>query len=146
MEGAGPTAGDAKKAGYILASSNAVSLDIVCIKLIGYKLKNIFYLVEALKRKVAPSKFVLVGEDKIPNLKFKKPSVKSKLSGNVVRMLRARSIVVDEKKCIQCGLCARKCPTKSITLGPYPKIDKKKCIRCFCCMEICPQHALSLKE
>ena len=146
MEGAGPTAGDAKKAGYILASSNAVSLDIVCIKLIGYKLKNIFYLVEALKRKVAPSKFVLVGEDKIPNLKFKKPSVKSKLSGNVVRMLRARPIVVDEKKCIQCGLCARKCPTKSITLGPYPKIDKKKCIRCFCCMEICPQHALSLKE
>jgi len=146
MEGSGPTAGDPKKAGYILASNNAVSLDIVCSKLMGYKFKDIFYLKEALKRKVAPNKFILVGEEKIPNLKFKKPSVRDKLSVSVVRLLRTRPIIVDEKKCVKCGLCAKKCPTNSIILCPYPKINKKTCIRCFCCMEICPQHALHLKE
>jgi NAD-dependent dihydropyrimidine dehydrogenase PreA subunit len=61
-------------------------------------------------------------------------------------MLRQKPIIVDEKKCVKCGLCAKKCPAKAIKLNPYPEIDKKKCIRCFCCIEVCPQHALSLKE
>jgi uncharacterized protein (DUF362 family) len=146
MEGAGPTAGDPKKAGYILASKNAVSLDMASIKLIGYNLREIFYLNEALKRKVAPKKFLLVGQEKIPNLNFKKPTVRDKLARDVVRMLRTRPILVDEFKCIKCGICAKKCPTKSIDLCSYPKVNKKTCIRCFCCMEICPQHALHLKE
>jgi len=146
MEGSGPTAGNLRRAGYILASSNSVSLDIVCAKLIGYKIKNIFYIKESLKRKVAPSKFILVGQEKIPNLNFKKPSVKNKLSRSVIRMLRTKPIAVDGNKCIKCGLCEKKCPTHSIVLSPYPEVNKKTCIRCFCCMEICPHHALHLKE
>ncbi len=146
MEGKGPTAGNSKKANFIIASKNSVHLDIVCSKLMGYKVKNILMIKEALKRKLASRKFILVGQDKIPNLKFDKPNVKDKLSRKVARLLRTKPIVVDEKKCIKCGLCARKCPVKAITLKPFPVIDKKKCIRCFCCMEICPKHALSLKE
>ena len=146
MEGKGPTSGKLKKAGYILASKNAVSLDVVSSKLIGYKPKQILTTKEAVRRGLGSFKFKLVGIEKIPNLHFKKPIVSGKLSRGVRRMLRQRPIVVDEKKCIKCGLCAKKCPVKAIELHPYPEIDKKKCIRCFCCMEICPKDALSLKE
>lgn len=146
MEGKGPTSGNRKKSGYILASKNTISLDVVSSKLMGYKPKNILMIKEAIKRKLGSFKFELTGIDKLPNLHFKKPIVSEKIPKRIMSMFKQKPIVVDEKKCIKCGLCAKKCPMHAITLKPYPVIDKKKCIRCFCCMEICPQHALSLKE
>ncbi len=147
MEGRGPTSGKPKKAGYILASKNAISLDIVASKLIGYNPKDILMIKEAVKRGLGNYKFKLKGLNKIPNLDFDKPFVRKRLSKRMLRRLGGeKSIVVDKKKCIKCGLCARKCPAKAIKLNPYPVIDKNKCIRCFCCMEICPQDALSLEE
>lgn len=145
MEGKGPVSGNPRKAGFILASRNAVSLDVVSSKLIGYKSRQIFAVKEAVKRKLGSFKFELVGERKLPNLDFEKPIVKEKLSKKLLRRFKERPIVVDEKKCIKCGLCARKCPMNAITMEPYPVIDKKKCIRCFCCMEVCPKNALSLE-
>ncbi len=146
MEGKGPTSGKTKRAGYILASKNTISLDVASSKLMGYKPKKILMIKEAIKRKLGNFKFVLVGLKKLPNLHFEKPVVNAKTSGGFMKMFRQKPIIVDEKKCIKCGLCSRKCPMHAITLKPYPVVDKKKCIRCFCCMEICPQHALSLKE
>ena len=146
MEGKGPTSGKPKKAGYLLASKNAISLDVVASKLIGYNPKNILMIKEAVKRKLGSFKFNLERIEKIPNLHFKKPVVSGKLTKRVLKILKEKPIVVDEKECIKCGLCAQKCPAKAIKLKPFPVVDKKKCIRCFCCMEICPQDALSLKE
>ena len=129
-----------------MASKNAISLDIVSSKLIGYVPKNILMIKEAIGRKLGSFKFVLVGMDKLPNLHFKKPIVSEKLPKRMLEILKQRPIVVDKKECVKCGLCAKKCPTKAIKLNPYPEINKKKCIRCFCCMEVCPQDALSLEE
>ncbi len=142
MEGKGPTSGKAKKAGYVLASKNAISLDVVSSKLIGYNPKKILFLKEAVRRKFGSFNFNLVGITKLPNLHFEKPVMPK----SYLKRFKPRPIVVDKNKCIKCGLCARKCPAKAIKLNPYPEIDKKKCIRCFCCMEICPQDALGLKE
>ena len=146
MEGRGPTSGKEKKIGYILASKNAVSLDVVSSKLIGYKPKNILMIKEAVARKLGSFKFSLEGMNKVPCVDCEKPFVSGKMSKRVLKMLKEKPIVVDKKKCIKCGRCAAKCPVKAIKLSPFPVIDKKKCIRCFCCMEICPKDALSLKE
>jgi len=50
---------------------------------------------------------------------------------------------VDEKKCINCGLCVRKCPVNAISLKSGKAIiDMEKCIRCGKCHDACPQGAI----
>ena len=145
MEGEGPTSGDAKRVGLIFASRNAIALDIVASGVIGFKPKKIFVINEAIKRGLYPKlKFELVGLKKLPAIYFKRAPEDAKKLKLLFR--KEKPIVVDKKKCVKCGICARKCPVKAIKLNPYPEIDKKKCIRCFCCIEICPKNALSLKE
>ena len=150
MEGEGPSAGKPKDVGLILASKNAVALDIAAARIMGFEPKNILTIKEAVNRGLYSGfEIEVAGElKKISNLKFEKPTSEKK---NLVRVLlrrlaRENPIITDKDKCVKCGLCAGKCPVKAITLKPYPEIDRKKCIRCFCCIEICPQHALRLKE
>lgn len=148
MEGEGPSSGKPKKVGLLLASKSAIALDIACAKLMGYKAKNIFVINEAVKRKLGSYNIEVIGDLKeIPNLKFEKPSrFKRAMAKAVLLDMTKEEIIVNENKCVKCGLCARKCPMKAISLKPFPEINKKKCIRCFCCIEICPQHALFLKD
>lgn len=148
MEGEGPTSGDAKKVGMILASRDAVALDIACCKIIGLRPKRVLYIKEAVKRKLYPSyEFEEVGE-KIYDLDFKIPvsHEREKSFRLIKKSFREKPIVCDVARCIRCGRCAKHCPGKAIILAPYPQINRKKCIRCFCCMEICPRDALSLKK
>jgi len=146
MEGHGPTSGKIKKSGLIIASKSGIALDLVCCKIIGLKARRVFYLKEAIKRKLYKNyKFEVVGVSKIPEINFRKPRQDTRLS-RLKGVFREKPIIVDEKRCIKCGTCERKCPVKAIKLEPYPVVDKKKCIRCFCCMEICPKNALSLEK
>jgi len=148
MEGEGPTAGKPKKVGLLLASKNSISLDIVAARLMGYNPKNIFVIREAIKRGLGNYNVEIVGDlKKIPNLKFEKPSrFKRAMAKAILLDMTKEKIVVDENKCVKCGICAKHCPMKAISLNPYPVINEKKCIRCFCCIEVCPHHALHLKD
>jgi ferredoxin len=44
--------------------------------------------------------------------------------------------------CDQCGWCAAECPTRSITIDPYPKFQGDTCIRCYRCYSGCPEKAI----
>jgi NADH-quinone oxidoreductase subunit F len=53
--------------------------------------------------------------------------------------------VIDEEKCIACGLCARECVAEAI-IGekkgqPY-FIDRQKCLKCGACLARCPKGAI----
>lgn len=59
---------------------------------------------------------------------------------------------VDIGKCINCGACAKKCPTGAIFL-PFVQavpqaymIDMSKCSNCGACVKICPRDAINLEE
>jgi len=50
---------------------------------------------------------------------------------------------VREEICISCGLCARLCPQRAISI-PWGKahIDGISCTNCHRCQEVCPRGAI----
>jgi len=54
---------------------------------------------------------------------------------------------VNEEECIQCGNCAKDCPSKCISMekGEFPKvINEDTCLRCQHCLAVCPTGAVSI--
>lgn len=59
------------------------------------------------------------------------------------------SISNDIKKCIFCGLCQVKCPTKALSVEKEQKIwsiDRLRCITCGYCAEVCPKQCLKMEN
>ena len=54
-------------------------------------------------------------------------------------------VVIDEKKCIGCGLCAADCIALNIEVEEKARI-KKECMQCGHCVAVCPQGAVSIPE
>jgi ferredoxin len=48
-------------------------------------------------------------------------------------------------ECLQCGICAEKCPVGAIDAENSRLIDTEKCITCCACIKNCPQSARSMK-
>lgn len=52
--------------------------------------------------------------------------------------------VLQERRCMSCGMCRSICPVQAITLAYMkdgffrPQIDKEKCINCGKCLQSCP--------
>jgi len=44
-------------------------------------------------------------------------------------------------ECVSCGLCARRCPAKAISLENLKDADSQKCISCMRCVVECPHSA-----
>ena len=52
--------------------------------------------------------------------------------------------VIDNKKCVSCGLCSRACKAACIN-GKHHSIDLSRCVACMNCLETCTHGAISYR-
>lgn len=159
MEGNGPSAGQVKKVGLLLASVNPFALDLACSKIMCFAPNDIPTVKESIKRGLCPENvqsLEIIGPP-LENFasKFRKPDATAKslisqlpflFDGKVQKFLEPKP-VVNKGKCVGCGECAKCCPQATIEIK-----DKKaviiydKCIKCYCCQELCPKKAIDIKR
>jgi ferredoxin len=60
---------------------------------------------------------------------------------------KAQVAEIEIKKCIKCGICAKVCPEKAITIIRHqPIVNHCKCTGCGECANQCPTRAIFLTE
>ena len=60
-----------------------------------------------------------------------------------------KKIMIDEIKCIGCGICEEVCPfglPKENSKGKYEIIKQELCVECSACERNCPEQAIILEE
>lgn len=163
MEGNGPSAGNPRKIGAILASSNPYALDVAAASLVGIKPMDVSTIREARERGWGPASIrdIEILGDSFEELyvkDFKMPD-----HGRVnffERFFNGSTPVTDflnfylgpkpvfvHQTCVGCRECEKSCPPKAISMvDDKPVVDLKKCIRCFCCQELCPKKSVNIKR
>lgn len=154
LEGNGPSAGDPKQLGIVMAGDNQFELDYAIMKIIGMKLEDAYTVSESIKRKLFDvNNIEIKGEsiDSVKSLDFKFPDTIAKKTAfkmhNLTRFIKPYP-VFNKKKCKLCKICIERCPRNAIEIknGVVKLKSKKDCIRCFCCHEHCPYKAIDIKH
>lgn len=171
MEGNGPGSGDPVPMNVLLFSKDPVALDTVFCHLVyldpelvptntqgaamgigTYNIEEIDICI-AKEGREACSITAAELQKRYGNADFdvdRKGTKKTLLSryAETMRALAKRP-VIDEKRCIRCGICVSHCPVpgKAVSFKngreQPPVYDYSKCIRCYCCQEMCPRHAIT---
>jgi heterodisulfide reductase subunit A-like polyferredoxin len=54
--------------------------------------------------------------------------------------------IVDQDRCLLCGICADMCPEDAIAVNDTAVVDLHKCTGCGECVDECPEDAIALAE
>jgi uncharacterized protein (DUF362 family)/Pyruvate/2-oxoacid:ferredoxin oxidoreductase delta subunit len=155
MEGEGPSAGDPRPIGAILASADSLACDVAAAALVGLNPLAVSTIRAAARLGLTSGQLAdveLVG-DPLSELKvssFKPAStwlatnrISEFLLGLYGKVAGPRPVM--NSNCNGCRTCQRNCPPQAITVvNKRPVVDYGKCIRCFCCQELCPQQAVTI--
>lgn len=170
MEGNGPTAGEKRHIGAILASKRPYYLDMACAAVIGMGLNDVQTLIVANERGLGPkdiSEVEILGSDDLSDVRvadFKRATIHQSITfegGGLINTLKSRATrlvystrpQVKKAECIGCRKCFETCPAKAITMqyvsggskgNAVPSVNRNKCIKCFCCQEFCPVGAMKV--
>jgi uncharacterized protein (DUF362 family)/NAD-dependent dihydropyrimidine dehydrogenase PreA subunit len=157
MEGDGPSGGSPKHVGAVLASADAVALDVVASAIAGFDPMEVYTNAAANRRGLGPRtadevETVGAGWREVAPSSFAHPArdITRGMPGGVARWMRARissrPVLARPDACTGCRTCEKNCPVEAIRLaGGHPRFDYDTCIRCYCCQELCPEHAIDLR-
>lgn len=157
MDGSGPSAGNPKELGMVLASADGVAIDsLIChtlgkdpLKIPTNKAAHNMGLGETNLDKIK-----VVGHQPEIRNGFKwPPSMSSSL--NLVPSPIAKALMrfywsrpkISPDICTDCKSCIKSCPVEALTSkANIPEFNYSECINCLCCMEMCPEKAISLDK
>ncbi|MCB4792440.1 MAG: DUF362 domain-containing protein [Elusimicrobia bacterium] len=154
MEGNGPSSGDKRKLAMIVASKDAVILDLAVTQLLGLKPAHI-ESINYLANKQNLEKIEWAGNSHSDfNLKdFKFPSnwylkLIPKWLINIIGSYLWLKPFINSEVCTNCQMCVDSCPIKAIknVPGAKPVVITDECIACLCCHELCTFKAIELKK
>ena len=145
LEGEGPGAsGIPIESKVLIAGTNCGAVDIIATEIMGFNPMSIYTNKNYNLKK---EEIDVVGSGKDVKLNFKKPSSSAiSMFLWLNKILPKPKIIADEKKCVKCGICVKKCPVGALSLKPYAVCNHKICIKCLCCVEVCPHDAIHLEE
>lgn len=157
MEGNGPTNGRPKFIGVLMASEDALSLDLAVLTMLNIdwkafpvyrqaKLRNLIdpkmeprHFYDLLPFRLQPGDFVIPKLDSMS-------VIPRGLEAIARRHLVSRPVIIPEL-CERCERCRVICPKGAISRGGNQmKIDYDRCIRCYCCQEVCDKDAIRFKK
>ena len=159
MEGAGPSSGNPRKVGVVIASDSPYNLDKVAVKIAGFQENEVPTVRRSIDRGLCSSGFDdieffgdNVDEFAVSDFKRAKninPDILKRMPiwlGNFLRKRLKAIPKFEADKCVGCSDCVNLCPAKILELkNRLPiLIDKDKCISCFCCQELCPKAAVKI--
>lgn len=156
MEGDGPSAGNPRQIGVLLAGPDAVAVDVIATALIGIVPASVPTIAAAVRRKLSTGR--------VEDIELSGASVEAvRVAGfrphrsgmQHVRMLPSAiprwitdRLLADPQAggcCTACGVCVVNCPVQAITItAGRACTDARRCIHCFCCHELCPEDAVEL--
>ncbi len=159
MEGHGPSAGEPREIGVVLASSSPYHLDVVATSIINLKPIEVPTIKRCVERNICTGTLEdieIIGEEikkfvikdfVIPEtrtLKLVRDWMPQFIRIFIDNMTRPRPIFSHDE-CIGCRDCEEACPPKIITMkNNRPVAKMEDCIRCFCCQELCPKKAVNI--
>ena len=149
MEGNGPTRGELRPLGKILASTDPLALDSVMARMVGLEPSQLVLLATASERGLGvmdTREIEVIGDASvIPNFKLGVRS--STPPEEAVRAIETvASVIPDllEERCNLCGECVKLCPRNIISINGSLKIQRENCIACYACVDGCPEEALEV--
>ena len=157
MDGNGPSAGNPKEMGLILASTDSVAIDSLICQILGKNPLKVPTNKNAYERGLGEAdinKIKVLGyqPDVIddfkwpPNIASSLDMVPSFISKGLMKFWWSRP-VIDPEVCTKCGKCVKNCPVEALSAGvKIPEFDYPECINCMCCMEMCPEKAVKLEK
>jgi uncharacterized protein (DUF362 family)/Pyruvate/2-oxoacid:ferredoxin oxidoreductase delta subunit len=154
MEGDGPASPDLRDIGLILVSDNAVALDAVVTRLMGFDPARIPVFEFAEKKGLGSydeDSYVIEGVFKpIPHFKLPKTAQSmGEIPTGEGDFFESRIVLrpkVDKNLCTGCRTCVNQCPVSALSMNDegFPEVNAEVCIACFCCQEMCPEMAIVL--
>ena len=157
MEGAGPSGGTPKPIGALLASSDAVALDVVASSIARFDPMDVYTNAVARRRGLGPATADEVRVEGTPWRElvpdsFQQPArdISRGMPPAIGRWARKHTAshpyLEHRDACTTCRTCEKNCPVSAIRMVERrPTFDLDTCIRCYCCQELCPEQAIGLK-
>jgi uncharacterized protein (DUF362 family)/NAD-dependent dihydropyrimidine dehydrogenase PreA subunit len=157
MQGEGPSSGEPRHVGAVLASDSCTALDVVASSLTSIDPMTVYTNRAAAERDLGPraiEEVEILGADwrdlVVPDFAYPAADVAERFPPGLRRWARRRTAsrpyLQDTEGCTACRTCERNCPVSAIRMeNDRPRFDYDSCIRCYCCQELCPQNAIALK-